>query len=297
MDAGAALTAEAAASVSGCALPPAIFKALEELAHVPNERKTRRSKEAHWMPVEDAAARSLRRPRVLVEQVVQYIYRHVLPFELPGLRGVEWWVHSRAPTEKMHFHFDRDEFLWEHQRVMKHPTVSSVLYVTDAGGPTLVLDQRHDGDGGLAPAAPLHGYVYEPDANSFATFSGDLLHGVLPSGRIQRRLPDADVADDRTEEDVREGARRVTLLMNWWCSDVTDEDGALSAELSQEERWAYGAVNSKLKWAQPNKRMRRREPLLLEEEVRSLYTYDIAVDDSSSEDSEGGRSPGELDRC
>lgn len=102
MDAGAALTAEAAASVSGCALPPAIFKALEELAHVPNERKTRRSKEAHWMPVEDAAARSLRRPRVLVEQVVQYIYRHVLPFELPGLRGVEWWVHSRAPTEKMH---------------------------------------------------------------------------------------------------------------------------------------------------------------------------------------------------
>lgn len=112
--------------------------------------------------------------------------------------------------------------------------------LADAGGPTLVLNQRYDNAGGFAPPMPQEGYVYEPDANSFATFSGDLLHGVLPSGRIQRRLPDADVAEDRTEEDVRDGARRVTLLMNWWCEDVSDEDGALAAELSQEEVWAYG---------------------------------------------------------
>jgi hypothetical protein len=49
-----------------------------------------------------------------------------------------------------------------------------------------------------------------------------------------------------------------------------------------------GAVNRKLKWAAPNKRLRRREPLLLADEVRALYSYDIAVDDSSSDESEGG---------
>ena len=83
-------------------LPSPIFAALAALPHVPNERKSRRTKEAHWLHVEDAATRRLKAPQTLVEQVVQYIYRHVLPFDLPGLQGVEWWTHSRHPTGKMH---------------------------------------------------------------------------------------------------------------------------------------------------------------------------------------------------
>jgi hypothetical protein len=96
------LSSEEAASLSASALPATIFAALEGLAHMPNERKSHRSKEAHWLPVTDTETRTLQTPCVLVEQVVQYIYRHVLPFELPELKGVEWWLHSRQPTEKMH---------------------------------------------------------------------------------------------------------------------------------------------------------------------------------------------------
>lgn len=45
-----------------------------------------------------------------------------------------------------------------------------------------------------------------------------------------------------------------------------------------------GSPNRKLKWGAPSKRMRRHEPLCLGEEVQQLYSYNLAVDDSSSDD-------------
>eukprot|EP00951_Prasinocladus_malaysianus_P006430 scaffold45786_cov21-Prasinocladus_malaysianus.AAC.1 len=45
-------------------------------------------------------------------------------------------------------------------------------------------------------------------------------------------------------------------------------------------------LNHKLKWAQANKRLRRDEPLCLQDEVQLLYSYNLQVDDSSSDDSD-----------
>ena len=53
------------------ALPDNIFKALLYLPHVPNERKKRSIKEAHWLPVKNAAKLQLRSPRCFIEQVAQ----------------------------------------------------------------------------------------------------------------------------------------------------------------------------------------------------------------------------------
>lgn len=52
--------------------------------------------------------------------------------------------------------------------------VSSVLYLTPDGGPTLVLEQK--------PSDPLaeRGYLVQPCPNQLLVFKGDLLHGVLP---------------------------------------------------------------------------------------------------------------------
>ena len=62
----------------------------------------------------------------------------------------------------MHFHFDRDEMLWENDKVMAHPTVSSIFYLTNTGGATLIVDQRYDSDTeGLAPPHPERGFVME----------------------------------------------------------------------------------------------------------------------------------------
>eukprot|EP00959_Pyramimonas_sp_CCMP1952_P389263 8156292-Pyramimonas_sp.AAC.1 len=167
-----------------------MFEQLAGLPHVPNEKKSKRSKEAHWYPVSDAVTKTMRPPRVFVEQIIQYIYSdaflhvfstaircipkqnaepyttmhvggtlHAHPVDLHNLVGVEWWVHSRRLTDKMHFHFDRDEILWEDENVMVHPDVSSIFYLTDTGGATLIVDQRYDSNTkGLAPPLPERGF-------------------------------------------------------------------------------------------------------------------------------------------
>ena len=61
----------------------------------------------------------------------------------------------------------------------------------------------------------------------------------------------------------------------------------LTGALSRDDEWAYGPLDRKLKWDQPvNKRARAQEPLVLGKECRQLYTYDIGVDASSSDDSD-----------
>ena len=52
--------------------------------------------------------------------------------------------------------------------------VSSVLFLTETGGPTLVLDQSPDGQ--LAE----RGWLVQPCPNRLLAFQGNLLHGVIP---------------------------------------------------------------------------------------------------------------------
>ena len=54
--------------------------------------------------------------------------------------------------------------------------LSSVLYLTDGGGPTLVLQQSAGG----APAE--QGCLSTPRRNTLLCFPGHCLHGVLPGG-------------------------------------------------------------------------------------------------------------------
>lgn len=54
--------------------------------------------------------------------------------------------------------------------------MSSVLFLTAAGGPTVVLDQ--DPSAGLAD----RGWLVQPCPNQLLVFQGNLLHGVVPGG-------------------------------------------------------------------------------------------------------------------
>ena len=67
--------------------------------------------------------------------------------------------------------------------------VSSVLYLTPNGGPTLILEQK--------PSDPLaeRGYLVQPCPNQLLAFKGDLLHGVLPGKHSKRAPPFAVTAD------------------------------------------------------------------------------------------------------
>ena len=54
--------------------------------------------------------------------------------------------------------------------------LSTVLYLTDCGGPTVVLEQRPGDD--LAP----RGWRIMPSSNCLLAFQGNHLHGVMPEG-------------------------------------------------------------------------------------------------------------------
>lgn len=156
-----------------------------------------------------------------MEQCILWIHEQLGLKYIPGFTGVEWWVHKRKVGEEyMRFHFDKDEGEWASNAKMKHPVISSVFYITQAGGATLIVSQEANPTmTRLLPARPLGGFESSPRENSLLVFPGSLLHGVLPAtnipvlkdGKIQWMCPEFL------------GEWRVTLLMNWWDSPLNDE--------------------------------------------------------------------------
>lgn len=266
-------------------LPEKLFKQLAELSHVPNEAKSHRIKEAHWLPVCDRQL--VNPPTSLAEQVCEYLLRYGgadLPVDICGL---EWWVHSRPAGGKMHFHFDRDEGLWEEENLMRHPVLSSVLYISDIGGPTLIVHQQCDQTHtSLIPGEPEGGTLFEVDPNCWATFDGSLLHGVCNTAQCERRCRDLEL-DDPGVYDDDDDPRRITLLVNFWDKEIKHCDD-MAHSLTTEEQWAYGPLVSHKLWNAPHKRARSQDPYVIgPEEVSKLYSYDISGDqDTSSESSD-----------
>jgi hypothetical protein len=127
-------------------------------------------------------------PRLLFEQVIQHL-RSFVP-RGPEFVGAEWWLRATTTDTGFPFHFDRDEGI---RRSIVSPDLASILYLSNAGGPTVILDATPS-----RVSAPSAGIAVHPRAGRFGMFPGMLLHGVLP-GR-PGRWP------------------RVTMLVNWWRS-------------------------------------------------------------------------------
>lgn len=149
-------------------------------------------------------------PRHLFEQVIQQLRRRVpAPDEYVG---AEWWFRATSTDADFPFHFDRDEGI--RSRIVS-PTVASILYLSNTGGPTLILDATPS-----RVAAPRAGLAVHPRAGRFVMFPGALLHGVVP-GRPSR-WP------------------RITMLVNWWRS-VPRMERAPRRRLVGSSRWPGGA--------------------------------------------------------
>jgi hypothetical protein len=126
--------------------------------------------------------------RLLFEQVIQHL-RSLVP-RGHELVGAEWWFRATATDTGFPFHFDRDEGI---RSSIVSPELASILYLSNAGGPTVILDATPS-----RVSAPRAGIAVSPRPGRFGVFPGKLLHGVLP-GR-PGRWP------------------RVTMLVNWWRS-------------------------------------------------------------------------------
>ena len=97
---------------------------------------------------------------------------------LEDATAVEWWAHCRRPGDPHQLHFDVDERRLRQGRTaysLHHPIASSVLYLSDHGGPTLVIDQTASLRG-----LGSTGWAVSAACNRLLLFKGDLLHGVLP---------------------------------------------------------------------------------------------------------------------
>eukprot|EP00946_MAST-07B_sp_MAST-7B-sp1_P002408 g2408.t1 len=165
-----------------------------------------------------ASMEQIRNPRSAAEMAVAILYRFAFPDgkEPPGgIAGGEWWVQMRNSNENIGFHVDKDEGIASEEQWMKMPILSTVTYLTDVGGPTLVLNQSSNRGGNKQePELPVRGLLVYPKKNRHMLFRGNLQHGVV----------------GEFGQDIEGGAERITFLVNWWdkrpmapyCMEVSD---------------------------------------------------------------------------
>lgn len=159
------------------AIPPRVIRALRtEIV-----RTRRPDAGTYWYAL---AAR----PRSLFEQVIAHL-RGVVPRGDEAV-GAEWWFRATTTDTGFPFHFDRDEGI---RSSVVSPGLASILYLSNAGGPTVIVDATP-----ARVAAPRAAIALHPRPGRFGMFPGALLHGVLPGP--PSRWP------------------RITMLVNWWWS-------------------------------------------------------------------------------
>ncbi|MEW5317680.1 MAG: hypothetical protein WDW38_008962 [Sanguina aurantia] len=132
---------------------------------------------------------------------------------MEGVVAAEWWAHCRDPRDPHQLHFDVDERALRQATSYKrvHPVLSSVLFMGQTGGPTLVLDQN--------PLQPLadKAWAVHPSPGRYLVFPGDMLHGVLPG--LDSTAGEAASGHDGAAA-ATHGNRRVTLIVAWWGPDI-----------------------------------------------------------------------------
>eukprot|EP00041_Stephanoeca_diplocostata_P004255 m.42128 g.42128 ORF g.42128 m.42128 type:complete len:529 (+) comp15009_c0_seq2:127-1713(+) len=117
--------------------------------------------------------------------------------------GAEWWYQTREVKGNIGFHYDKDEAVASNEMKMVYPDVATVTYLTQAGGPTLILNMSTPDGNDNVPVVANTGYASYPVVNRHIMFDGTSMHGVLGELGLE----------------AQPGARqqsRVTLLVNWW---------------------------------------------------------------------------------
>jgi len=149
------------------------------------------------------------KPANIVEECVSKLCTLVRPG--PRCIGLEWWLGRLKHGESLPFHTDRDRSLRKQTGQIVHPLWSSILYLNRfPSSPTLVYDQVLSPDGkSWVPPEPKFGRTLDAVPNHYATFRGDLRHGVVANG-AEQKLP------GRSRKTEKSAELRLTLLVNYW---------------------------------------------------------------------------------
>lgn len=210
-----------------------------------------------------SATTSVAQSRCYLEKLAIEIFHHHVPSSGyhydPNTSGAEWWVQIRPSPpvtgrysmlsdgnddddgydkDGMSFHWDKDEELCKMSdgSMYVHPHISTVTYLTDLGGPTVVLSKRVETTTGRYvteidndvvdgnATTPVEGYVSWPRQGKHLSFDGRMLHGapsdMMIEGMFERQTTmvcDKDEANNEKKAKIlARRRRRVTFLVNIW---------------------------------------------------------------------------------
>ena len=132
------------------------------------------------------------KPRNFIEYLVLRISLQDYPIKFPeNYIGCEWWIQVKDKKENITFHYDKDEALTSLKDIYIYPLKSTITYLTDVGGPTMIFNDENYNNG----------YLSFPKENKHVVFDGHLFHGVI--GSLGTSKPS-------------KGQERITLLINYW---------------------------------------------------------------------------------
>ena len=134
-----------------------------------------------------------------VGELVRRIQKQVSEWRPAVLKATycEMWAHNRPHASGHQLHFDSDN---EGAGGIRNPIVSTVVYLTDTGAPSLITNQRL-----ISRSLADQGWMILPGKNRLAVFDGKVLHGVIP-GKGESR------------------SHRVTVMFAFW-KEIQVRDG------------------------------------------------------------------------
>ncbi|CAE8651080.1 unnamed protein product [Polarella glacialis] len=140
-------------------------------------------------------AREKLQPETAAELATRHLIPRLLGESCDDFCGVEWWAKMRKESRGQGLHYDQSEAdepamncstcgarqgeEWVHGNPWR-PRWSSVLFLTDEGGPTVILEQIHTQQARNDPRCPQRGFVVMPKRGRWVVFRGDLFHGCMP---------------------------------------------------------------------------------------------------------------------
>ena len=155
-----------------------------------------------WQRTDDP---TLHRPRFAVEKAVLLVKQTLFPNGEDrdlGIIGAKYWIQRRSPTDRVGFHYDKDEAMASIQQIMKFPVYGTITYLTDWGAPTVLFKQTVVRNGNVeVPRVPSTTWLVQPKRNRHVVQRGDLHHGAEPSLSALQ---------------VPAGDYRYTLVITWW---------------------------------------------------------------------------------
>jgi len=148
------------------------------------------------------------KPQTALEKLAMQVFKFHTADAIfdPARSGAEWWTQCIDPADDIAMHWDRDYDMQADQGILLHPHLATVTYLTEGGGPTLVLECPSPLMQDESPCRPIHrAEAAFPRVGRHISFDGRMLHGAPSDIAAAAAAP---------------GARRVTFLVNVWLNHV-----------------------------------------------------------------------------